>query len=466
VVSIDPRFAVAAASDEIERVYAKQRDHRDAVAATTAVGRIAKLRGLHDAIFAHREEIYAALWADYEKPPSEVDLSEIYPAVSEARHAMRHLRRWMRPRRVSTPLALLGSRSRIVYEPKGVVLIISPWNFPVNLTFGPLVSAIAAGNCAVIKPSEMTPHTSACMKHIVNGIFDESEVAVIEGDSAVAGELLLRKWDHIFFTGSPAVGRVVMRAAAEHLTPVTLELGGKSPVIVDRTANLDEAAKKIAWGKFLNCGQICIAPDYLLIDEAIEKPFVEKLRAAIAPETGLIVNDRHAARVKRLFDDAVSGGAEVVAGGGFNQRAIAPTLLANVDPQSPVMQQEIFGPLLPMITYRTLDDALQIIAAREKPLVLYLFSRSRKVIDDVLRRTTAGGTAINDTLVQFYQLNLPFGGVGESGVGKAHGQFGFEAFSNARGVFEQPTRFSAIQFLYPPYTNFKKKLIDLTLRYF
>ena len=466
MVSIDPRFVRVSASDDIERIYAKQRQRRDGVAATTAPERIEKLRRLHDAVFTHRAGIYAALWADYEKPPSEVDLSEIYPVVTEARHAMRHLRRWMKPRRVATPLALLGSRSRIFYEPKGVVLIISPWNFPLNLTFGPLVSAIAAGNCVVIKPSEMTPHMSACMKQIIGELFDESEVAVIEGDAVVAAELLRRKWDHIFFTGSPAVGRVVMRAAAEHLTPVTLELGGKSPVIVDRTANLDEAAKKIAWGKFINSGQICIAPDYLLVDEAIREPFIEKLRAAIAPDTGLIVNDRHAARVKRLFDGAVAGGAEVVAGGQFNDRSVAPTLLANVDPESPLMQEEIFGPLLPMITYRTIDDALRVIAAREKPLVLYLFSRSRKVIRDVLRRTTAGGTAINDTLVHFYQLNLPFGGVGESGIGKAHGIFGFEAFSNARGVFEQPTRFSAIQLLYPPYTKFKKKLIDLTIRYF
>jgi NAD-dependent aldehyde dehydrogenases len=466
MVSIDPRFVRVSASDDIERVYAKQRQHRDAVASTTAPERIVKLRRLHEAIFTHRADIYAALWADYEKPPSEVDLSEIYPVVTEARHAMRHLRRWMKPRRVATPLALFGSRSRILYEPKGVVLIISPWNFPLNLTFGPLVSAIAAGNCVVVKPSEMTPHTSALMKRIVNELFDESEVAVIEGDAVVAEELLRRKWDHIFFTGSPAVGKVVMRAAAEHLTPVTLELGGKSPVIVDRTANLDEAAKKIAWGKFVNSGQICIAPDYLLVDEAIRDSFVEKLRAAIAPETGLIVNDRHAARVKRLFDDAVAGGAVVVSGGQFNERAVGPALLTNVDPESPLMQQEIFGPLLPIITYKTIDDALRVIAAREKPLVLYLFSRSRKVIRDVLRRTTAGGTAVNDTLLHFFQLNLPFGGVGESGVGKAHGIFGFEAFSNARGVFEQPTRFSSMQLLYPPYTKFRKKLIDLTIKYF
>lgn len=466
MVSIDPRFALASASEEIERIYAAQRRNRDSIASTSAVERIEKLRRLRAAMFAHRDELYASLWADYEKPPPEVDMSEIYPVVSEARHAMRHLRRWMRPRRVATPLALFGSRSRILYEAKGVVLIISPWNFPVNLTLGPLVSAVAAGNCVVIKPSEMTPHTSACMKRIIGELFDEREVAVIEGDAAVSEELLQKKWDHIFFTGSPAVGRVVMKAAAEHLTSVTLELGGKSPVIVDRTANLDEAAKKIAWGKFLNSGQICIAPDYLLVDEAIRDSFVEKLRAAIAPETGLIVNDRHASRIKRLFDDAVAGGAEVVAGGEFDQRAISPTLLANVNPQSPIMQQEIFGPLLPIITYRTIDDALRVIATREKPLVLYLFSRSRKVIKDVLRRTTTGGTAINDTLLHFFQLNLPFGGIGESGVGKGHGFFGFQAFSNARGVFEQPTRFSSMQLLYPPYTKFKKKLIDLTLKYF
>jgi len=466
VVSADPRFILASVCDEIDRIYEKQRVRRDAVAATSARERIAKLRSLHDALFAHRADLYAALWADYQKPASEVDLSELYPVVSEARHAIRHLRRWMKPRRVPTPLALLGSRSRIVHEAKGVVLIIAPWNFPVNLTFGPLVSAIAAGNCVMIKPSELTPHTSACMKQIIAELFDESEVAVIEGDAPIAEALLRKKWDHIFFTGSPAVGRVVMRAAAEHLTPVTLELGGKSPVIVDRTANLDEAAKKIAWGKFLNSGQICIAPDYLLVDESIRDTFVEKLRAAIAPETGIIVNDRHAARVKHLFDDAVTGGARVVAGGEFAGRSMPPTLLENVDQQSALMQQEIFGPLLPMITYRTIDEALRIIAERDKPLVLYLFSRSREVINTVLRRTTAGGTSINDTLIHFYQLNLPFGGVGESGIGKAHGVFGFEAFSNARGVFEQPTRFSAIQLLYPPYTGFKKKLIELTLKYF
>jgi aldehyde dehydrogenase (NAD+) len=465
-MAVDPRFTPSPELDEIERIYAKQQAARAAVGAAGASERIAKIRRLHDAVMAAREEIRAAMWADYRKPAEEVDLSEVFPVVGEARHAMRHLRRWMRPRRVAAPLALLGSRSRVEHEPKGVVLIISPWNFPFNLTLGPLVSAIAAGNCVMVKPSELTPHSAACMKRIAGRVFDESEIAFIEGDAAVAEALLRKKFDHIFFTGSPAVGRRVMKAAAEHLTSVTLELGGKSPVIVDRTADLDEAAKKIAWGKFLNSGQICIAPDYLLVDEAIEAPFVEKLRNAITAASGWIVNERHVDRVKRLYDDAVAHGAATAAGGTIDGRAIAPTVLTNVPPDAAIMREEIFGPLLPIVTYETLDEAIEIIREREKPLVLYLFSRDRRVRHKVLANTTSGGAVVNDTLVQFYQLNLPFGGVGNSGIGKAHGWYGFEAFSNARGVLEQPTRFSTVQFMYPPYTKLKRKLIDLTVRFF
>src|SRR5256714_9549424 len=324
-MSVEPRFTQLPAFADIDRLFTLQQGRRAEIAATNPRQRIAKLRRLHDALLARREEIRKALWDDYRKPPQEVDLSEIYPVLGEARHAMRHLKSWMRPRRVAAPLALLGSRSRIVYEPKGVALIISPWNFPINLTLGPLVSAIAAGNCAIVKPSEMTPNASACMRRIINDLFDESEVAIVEGDASAAEALLKRKFDHIFFTGSPAVGRIVMRAAAEHLTSVTLELGGKSPVIVDRTANLDEAARKIAWGKFLNSGQICIAPDYLLVDDAIHAAFIPKLRDAISAETGWLVNERHAARMKRLFDGAVDRGAQVVAGGAFDGRKVAPT---------------------------------------------------------------------------------------------------------------------------------------------
>jgi aldehyde dehydrogenase (NAD+) len=457
-------------TDEIDRLYDLQQRHRAAVGATTAAQRVEKLRRFHDTMLARGDEIRAAMWEDYRKPAAEVDLSEIYPVVSEARHAIRRLRRWMKPKRVGTRLALMGSRSWIRHEPKGVVLIISPWNFPFNLTLGPLVSAVAAGNCAILKPSELTPASTACMKRIVGEIFDESEVAFVEGDASVAEVLLRKRFDHVFFTGSPAVGKLVMKAAAEHLTSVTLELGGKSPVIIDRTANLDEAAKKIAWGKFFNSGQVCIAPDYLLIDESVRDEFLAKLRAAVEGfgegSRGIIVNDRHAARVKRLVDGALAEGAQRALGGSGHGRDIEATVLTNVSPDAAVMQEEIFGPVLPVLTYRTLDDAFRTIESREKPLVLYIFSRDREVVRTILDHTRAGGTVVNHTMIHFYQLELPFGGVGNSGMGKAHGFYGFEAFSNARGILDQRLPFSAIEMLFPPYRGkLKQKIIDLTVRW-
>lgn len=457
--------------DEIERLYELQQRNRAAIGATTAAQRIAKLRRFHEVLLARRDEIRAAMWEDYRKPAAEVDLSEIYPAASEARHAIRHLRRWLKPKRVGTPLALFGSRSYVRYEPKGVVLIIAPWNFPFNLTLGPLVSAVAAGNCVMIKPSELAPASAACLKRILGDVFDESEVAVVEGEAPVAEALLRKKFDHVFFTGSPAVGRLVMKAAAEHLTSVTLELGGKSPVIVDKTANLDEAAKKLAWGKFYNCGQICIAPDYLLLDESIRDTFLDKLRAAITAlgaegSRGIIVNDRHASRVKRLIDDAVAHGAKAEVGGGCRGRDVEPTVLTNVSPNAAVLQEEIFGPVLPVLTYRTLEDAFARIDEREKPLVLYIFSRDRRVAKRIVERTSAGGTVINNTLIHFYNLELPFGGVGHSGMGRGHGHAGFEAFSNPRGVFDQKLPFAPTQMLYPPYgKSLQQKIIDFTLRW-
>ncbi len=458
------------ALDDIERIYEAQQRNRASVGATTAAERIEKLRRFERLVLARRDEIRTAMWEDYRKPAAEVDLSEIYPVVSEARHAIRHLRSWMKPKRVPTRLALLGSRSSIVHEPKGVVLIISPWNFPFNLTLGPLVSAIAAGNCVMLKPSEMTPASTACMRRIIGELFEEDEVALIDGDASVAEALLRKKFDHIFFTGSPAVGKIVMKAAAEHLTSVTLELGGKSPAIVDSTANVGEAARKIAWGKFFNSGQVCIAPDYALVHESVRDEFVAKLRTATEAmgdaSRGVIVNDRHAARVKRLIDQAVGNGAAVALGGTTQGRKIDATVLTNVPPDSAVMQEEIFGPVLPVLTYRSLDEAFEIIEGKEHPLVLYIFSRDRKVARQILRNTRAGGTAINHTLIHFYQLDLPFGGVGHSGVGKSHGFAGFEAFSNPRGVLDQRLPFSAIEMLFPPYKGkLKEMLIDFTIRW-
>jgi aldehyde dehydrogenase (NAD+) len=455
---------------EIDRLFEAQQQNRAAVGATTAAQRIEKLRRLEREVLNRRAEIQKAMWDDYRKPAAEVDLSEIYPVVSEARHAIRHLRKWMRPKRVPGRLALIGASSKVIHEPKGVVLIISPWNFPFNLSLGPLVSAVAAGNSVILKPSEMTPASAACMKRILAEVFDESEVAVIEGDATVAEALLKKKFDHIFFTGSPGVGRLVMKAAAEHLTPVTLELGGKSPVVVDSTADLGEAAKRIAWAKFYNCGQICIAPDYVLVAEDVRAPFVEKLKTAIESlgdaSRGVIVNERHASRIKRLYDSAVEKGAQVVTGGTFRGREISPTVLTNVAADAPLMQEEIFGPILPIVSYRTLDDAFKVISAKEKPLVMYVFSRDRRVVKQILASTSAGGTAVNHAAVQFYELNLPFGGVGESGMGRAHGFYGFEAFSNARGVFDQRLRFSPIEMMYPPYEGkLKQKLIDFTVKW-
>jgi aldehyde dehydrogenase (NAD+) len=455
----------------LERIYEAQQRNRAAVASSSAAERIAKLRRVERAILAHRDEILAALWEDYRKPPEEVDLSEIYPVVSEARHAIRHLRRWMRPRRVSTPLALFGTASEVVYEPKGVVLILAPWNFPFNLTLGPLVSAIAAGNCAIVKPSEMTPASTACMKRIVGALFDESEIAIVEGGADVAQALLAMKFDHIFFTGSPTVGKIVMKAAAEHLTSVTLELGGKSPAIVDASANLDEAARRIAWGKAFNSGQVCIAPDYVLVEESVQASFVAKLKASLdglggAASRSILVNDRHAARVRRLLDEAVAAGAEIVAGGSGEGRELAPIILTNVPPDAAVMREEIFGPILPVLAYRRLDEALATIEARERPLVLYVFSRARRAMREIVARTRAGGTSINHALIHFYQLGLPFGGVGQSGIGKSHGYYGFQAFSNARGVLRQALPFSALDLLHPPYgAKLQRWLIDFTVRY-
>ncbi|MEO8218521.1 MAG: aldehyde dehydrogenase family protein [Acidobacteriota bacterium] len=466
-------------SSEIDRIFSLQQANRWSVATTSTDIRHEKLRRLHDAILSRRSRIHEALYEDMRKPAPEVDLTEIFAVVGEARHAMRHLRRWMRPRRVSTPLAFFGSASAIHYEPKGLVLIISPWNFPINLTFGPMVSAIAAGNCVILKPSEVTPNTSRCIREIVTALFDENEVAVIEGDASVSSALLERPFDHIFFTGCPAVGRIVMKAAAEHLTSVTLELGGKSPVIVDRSANLREAARKIAWGKFLNNGQTCVAPDYVLVDQTIDEQFGEDLREAtdalfgteqLAGESaayGRIVNDRLFERLSALLDGAVAEGASVTSGGDQRpgDRFLSPTILRNVSPQSSLMREEIFGPILPLIPYDDIDEALRVIDAGDRPLALYVFSRDQTLIDRVMAQTSAGGTMINDVGLHFFQRNLPFGGTGVSGFGKSHGRFGFEAFSNARGVMRQRTRFSGIQLMYPPYGRLARKLIDFTIRY-
>jgi len=447
----------------IERIYELQQRNRAAVASTTAAQRIAKLRRFEKAIFAHQDDIRAAMWEDYRKPAAEVDLSEIYPVVSEARHAIRHLRSWMRPKRVGMRMALLGSRSSILHEPKGVVLILAPWNFPFNLTLGPLVAAVAAGNCVMLKPSELTPKSTACMKRILGEVFDESEVAVIEGDAPIAEALLKKKFDHIFFTGSPAVGRIVMKAAAEHLTSVTLELGGKSPVIVDESASIDEAAKKVAWAKFFNCGQICIAPDYVLAEAPIRDELVDKIRRAVDsfeagnPGGKRIVNERH---FDRLTTALAATKGTVAIGGGSDPASlkIQPTVVVDPAPDEPLMTDEIFGPILPVVTVQSLDEAITFVNARPKPLAAYLFTKTKSVRERVIKEVPAGGMLVNHLVFHFATHKLPFGGVGPSGMGAYHGKFGFEAFSHRKSVMTKPTRPDVTAMIYPPYTEKAWKL--------
>lgn len=462
---------------EIQRVFELQKSNQFEIGNTTVAQRKAKLKKLHKAVMKYRPQIKEALHKDYRKHPSEVDLTEIYPVTSEIKHALSHLRGWMRGERVATPLAMMGSSSHIRYEPKGVVLIISPWNFPVNLTFGPLVSAIAAGNAVMIKPSEMTPHISALMKKIISELFDVNEVALIEGGVETSTELLKLPFNHIFFTGAPSIGKIVMKAAAEHLSSVTLELGGKSPTIIDETANIDLAAKRTAWGKYVNNGQVCIAPDYLFIHERKKKEFISAFKKYLtafysesaSQETSYarIVNSRHYNRIKGYVEDAIAKGATVEAGGDFDesQNYIAPTLMTEVPKDSKLMTEEIFGPILPIYDFTDLDKVIAEINSREKPLALYIYSKKRKNISKILAHTRAGGTCVNHNAAHFYNTNLPFGGSNNSGIGKAHGKDGFVAFSNPRAVFNQHVP-NALDLLTPPYNDFKQRLIDLTIRWF
>ncbi|OON67832.1 aldehyde dehydrogenase family protein [Hymenobacter sp. CRA2] len=445
-----------------------------------ATARAARLQRLHDWITRNREAIQQALYQDFRKPATETDVTEIYATQAEISHALKHLRQWMAPRRVGVPLALLGTRSWVQYEPKGVALIIAPWNYPFYLAVGPLASALAAGNCCVLKPSEMTPGVSALLARLVGEVFEPAEVSVVEGGKDVATELLSLPFDHIFFTGSPQVGKVVMRAAAEHLASVTLELGGKSPAVVDATANLRDAAEKIVWGKCVNAGQTCVAPDYLLVHESVRDALVAEIRGVLArfyqPEGGSvsesaslarIVNGHHFQRVARLLEDAQRRGATVAVGGSVDQTQcfIEPTVLLDVPLDSAVMQEEIFGPLLPVCTFSTLMEAADFINARPRPLALYLFSGHDENQRYLLGRVPAGGACINETLVHLGHPELPFGGSGNSGIGRAHGHYGFVAFSNEKAVLRQRIGATGIKFFYPPYTPKVRHMVDMLLKY-
>ena len=429
----------------IREVFEKQRATALKLRSSTPAQRIEKLKALRDAVLTRTDAWYEAARLDFGKPQGEVDLAELLPVAVEANDAIAHLKEWMKPHKVMPTMLMAGTTSHIKYEPRGRCLIISPWNYPVNLTFGPLVSALAAGNTAIIKPSEMTPHLSALMAQVVKDVFPEDEVALFEGDAGVSTALLDLPFDHIFFTGSPAIGKVVMTAAAKHLTSVTLELGGKSPTIVDQTADLDLAARNIMWGKCANAGQTCIAPDHVFVHASVKDRFVEKCRAELesaygkdgkSPFLARIVNPRHVTRLKALLDDAKAKGAKVMTGDVVDEadRFIAPTLLENVPADAKIMQEEIFGPLLPIISFSDLGEVIGRINAEPKPLALYVYSSDEDAVQRVLTETTSGGACVNHSLVQYLHGRLPFGGVNNSGMGSAHGHFGFKTFSHERAV--------------------------------
>ena len=456
----------------VEASFAALRLSRWRVAQTTAAQRVGKLQRLRRALLANRAGLRAALTADLHRPPEESEILELQPLLQELDHAIKNLKAWMRPRRVSTPLLLAGTRSEVRFEPKGLVLILAPWNYPVDLALAPLIAAVAAGNCALLKPSEKSAETAKVIERIVQEAFPANEVTCMLGGPEVAQALLALPFDHIFFTGSTRLGKLVMRAAAENLASVTLELGGKCPTLVDEQADVEVAAERIAWGKFVNAGQTCIAPDYVLVHRARERQLIDGLKGHLARMYGdspearrtkdycRIIDENGTARLGFLLEETLRTGARLEAGGEFDRATcyVAPTILSGVAADAPIMREEIFGPILPVLAYDSLADALRIIQSRPKPLALYVFSKERAPLEQVLSQTSAGATIWNNVLLHFGNHNLPFGGTGESGMGNYHGWFGFRAFSHERAVMTQ-SRFTMASRLFPPYGEKTRKML-------
>lgn len=447
-------------------IFNAQKQNQLAVKLTTFKERKTKLKKLKSAIVANEKAILDALQKDLRKSAFEAAVFEIYFIYAELDFAIKNIDLWMSPQTVPSNLVNLMTRSYIHYEPKGVCLIISPWNYPFQLLMSPLVSAIAAGNCCVLKPSELAPATSSIVAKLIKETFNENEIAVIEGDASVSTSLLALPFNHIFFTGSTRIGKIVMSEAAKNLATVTLELGGKSPVIIDTEADLKKAANKVAWGKLANAGQTCIAPDYIFVHENQQEKFVTLLKEAIEKayysngqinknDYGKIVSDNHFKRLKGLVDDAVKKGSSIKFGGTFEEtdRTIHPTVLTGVSVDSLVMQEEIFGPILPVITYKNINEVIDYINANDKPLALYIFSNSKRNTKNIINKTSAGGTCVNDVMIHISNPNLSFGGVNTSGMGGSHGFHGFRVFSHERSVMQQSRWFDIGKIAYPPYNG-------------
>ena len=435
-------------AQEIARVFALQRAHQWDVKASTAEQRKARLAALKAAVEAHADDIVAAVQEDTRKPAHEIRITEVLGVLANIQRNIDNLDRWMAPTEI-TPSLNPNDRAQIVFEARGVCLILGPWNFPLGLTLGPLAAAVGAGNCCIVKLTDLCPATARVAGRIIRSAFSEDEVALFEGDVAVATSLLDLPFSHIFFTGSTRVGKLVMAAAARHLSSVTLELGGKSPVIVDDGADIEKIAADLASAKQFNGGQACICPDYVFIKQEqkarLVGAFQAKVRENLYADSGeirkesiaQIVNKGNFARVKALLDDAVARGATVAVGGELDESdlTVHPTLLTDVTPDMAILKEEIFAPLLPVMTYETLDEAIAYIEARDKPLALYVYSDNEANIRRLLDRTSSGGVTVNGVFSHYLENQLPFGGVGQSGTGSYHGYFGFKAFSHERAVY-------------------------------
>lgn len=467
------------ARDRLQACLNAQRAALSAHGPLTPERRAEGLDGLANALIRHAEEFATAVAADFgHRSVHETKLADIYPVVAALRHARKRFRQWMKPRRRPIAWMFQPGRGRVLYQPLGVVGIIGPWNYPVQLALSPIAGALAAGNRVMIKPSEITPRTSALLEQVITEVFDPVEVAVVQGGADVAKAFARLKFDHLFFTGSTAVGRQVMQAAAENLVPVTLELGGKSPALLMADHAIDRAAERIAVGKLFNAGQTCIAPDYVLVPRESKDAFVTAFREAVSrlyptiaanADYTAIVNERHYERLHHLVANARSCGASIheINPGHETfdpaQRKMAPVVLTDVPDHALVLSEEIFGPVLPVVAYDDVEEACRFIAARPHPLALYLFGHDAKTVDRILARTQSGGVAVNDTLLHCVQEELPFGGVGASGMGAYHGEAGFRTFSHARSVFNQ-ARFNGAGMTRPPYGGRMNRLLSMLLR--
>jgi aldehyde dehydrogenase (NAD+) len=460
------------AVSDIAGIVARVRDGANAGLMDSEQARVTQLRQLKRLLEENDDRVNAALTADLGKPPIESFATETSFVIGEIEYAIEHAGRWMQPTRVRVPLTLRPATARVDRQPLGVVLVISTWNYPIHLSLAPLVGVLAAGNTAVLKPSESAPASSSLLAELVPRYLDERVVQVVEGAVSETTALLDQRFDHIVYTGGGTVAKIVMRAAAEHLTPVTLELGGKSPAIVAADADIDVAARRIAWGRFTNAGQTCVAPDYVLVARAVEDRFLDAVLRSVhdfygeSPETstdyGRIVNERHFDRLTRLID---AGGYDAVVTGGTGDRAdryLAPTVLAGVSPEAEVMCEEIFGPILPVIPVDNVDEAVRFVNARPHPLALYAFTGDAPTAERIIERTKSGGVAVNHTMVHLGVPELPFGGVGASGFGAYHGETGFDRFSHRRGVLTKATKPDP-SVTYPPYKRWKEAVLRRVL---